>query len=110
MKDIDQEVSEKLWYYAAWWYPCRKCIRFGFGKEVEVLKPLGDIFLNLLFTAIIPLVFFYHIGINYFRKPKTRKVILNRNWSLLFTVLVSAILWLSFDFPIHQDIIISKIR
>lgn len=28
------------------------------GKEVEVIKPLGDIFLNLLFTAIIPLVIF----------------------------------------------------
>ena len=29
-----------------------------FGKDVEVIKPLGDIFLNLLFTAIIPLIFF----------------------------------------------------
>ena len=29
-----------------------------FGKGVEVIKPLGDIFLNLLFTAIIPLIFF----------------------------------------------------
>ncbi len=29
-----------------------------FGKEVEVLKPIGDIFLNFLFTAVIPLVFF----------------------------------------------------
>ena len=28
------------------------------GKNVEVLKPLGDIFLNLLFTAVIPLIFF----------------------------------------------------
>lgn len=29
-----------------------------FGKSAAVLKPLGDIFLNLLFTAIVPLVFF----------------------------------------------------
>jgi len=29
-----------------------------FEKDAAVLKPLGDIFLNLLFTAIIPLVFF----------------------------------------------------
>jgi Na+/H+-dicarboxylate symporter len=29
-----------------------------FGKRVEVIKPIGDIFLNLLFTAVIPLVFF----------------------------------------------------
>ncbi|MGL4364408.1 MAG: dicarboxylate/amino acid:cation symporter [Bacteroidales bacterium] len=28
------------------------------GKNAEVLKPLGDIFLNLLFTAVVPLVFF----------------------------------------------------
>lgn len=29
-----------------------------FGQRVSILKPLGDIFLNLLFTAVIPLVFF----------------------------------------------------
>ncbi len=29
-----------------------------FKKDAAVLKPLGDIFLNLLFTAIVPLVFF----------------------------------------------------
>ncbi|WP_133779522.1 dicarboxylate/amino acid:cation symporter [Pedobacter nutrimenti] len=29
-----------------------------FGKKVEILKPIGDIFLNFLFTAVIPLVFF----------------------------------------------------
>jgi Na+/H+-dicarboxylate symporter len=29
-----------------------------YEKDAAVLKPLGDIFLNLLFTAIIPLVFF----------------------------------------------------
>jgi Na+/H+-dicarboxylate symporter len=29
-----------------------------FEKDAAILKPLGDIFLNLLFTAIIPLVFF----------------------------------------------------
>ncbi|MBP1750899.1 MAG: proton/sodium-glutamate symport protein, partial [Deltaproteobacteria bacterium] len=28
------------------------------GKDAAILKPLGDIFLNLLFTAIVPLVFF----------------------------------------------------
>lgn len=28
------------------------------GKEAEVLKPLGDIFLNLMFTVVVPLVFF----------------------------------------------------
>ncbi|MBN2590669.1 MAG: dicarboxylate/amino acid:cation symporter [Sedimentisphaerales bacterium] len=29
-----------------------------FKAKAEVLKPLGDIFLNLLFTAVVPLVFF----------------------------------------------------
>src|SRR5438270_9982892 len=29
-----------------------------FGARVEVIKPIGDIFLNLLFTAVVPLVFF----------------------------------------------------
>ncbi len=29
-----------------------------FGKGAEVLKPLGDMFLNLLFVAVIPVVFF----------------------------------------------------
>lgn len=29
-----------------------------FGKQAQVIKPIGDIFLNLLFVAVIPLVFF----------------------------------------------------
>ncbi len=29
-----------------------------FKSQVSILKPLGDIFLNLLFTAVVPLVFF----------------------------------------------------
>ena len=29
-----------------------------FGRDAAILKPLGDIFLNLLFTIIVPLVFF----------------------------------------------------
>lgn len=28
------------------------------GEKAEILKPIGDIFLNLLFVAVIPLVFF----------------------------------------------------
>lgn len=28
------------------------------GPKVQVLKPFGDIFLNLIFTAIVPLIFF----------------------------------------------------
>nr|WP_314838351.1 dicarboxylate/amino acid:cation symporter [uncultured Flavobacterium sp.] len=84
-----------------------------FGKEVEVLKPLGDIFLNLLFTAIIPLVFFT-ISASIATLEKTEK--LGKLFVIvigvfLFTVLVSAILMVMgvLIFPIHQDIIISKI-
>lgn len=29
-----------------------------FGERVRVIKPLGDIFLNLLFTVVVPMVFF----------------------------------------------------
>ena len=31
---------------------------YYFGQEVQCLKPLGEIFLNLIFTAIVPLIFF----------------------------------------------------
>ncbi len=29
-----------------------------FGEKVKILKPLGDIFINLMFTIVVPLVFF----------------------------------------------------
>lgn len=29
-----------------------------FGERTAIIKPIGDIFLNLLFTAVVPLVFF----------------------------------------------------
>lgn len=31
---------------------------YAIGPKAEMLKPFGDIFLNLLFTAVVPLVFF----------------------------------------------------
>lgn len=33
-------------------------VGIAFGRDAAFLKPLGDIFLNLLFTAIVPVVFF----------------------------------------------------
>lgn len=33
-------------------------IGFTLGERAQILKPLGDIFLNLLFTVVVPLVFF----------------------------------------------------
>src|SRR5690625_6093230 len=29
-----------------------------FGEKADVIKPLGDIFINLLFVVVVPLVFF----------------------------------------------------
>lgn len=84
-----------------------------FGKGVEVIKPLGDIFLNLLFTAIIPLIFFT-IASSIATLEKTEK--LGKLFGIMIgvflgTVLISAIIMILgvLLFPIHQDIIISKI-
>lgn len=84
-----------------------------FGKGVEVIKPLGDIFLNLLFTAIIPLIFFT-IAASIATLEKTGK--LGRLFSIMIgvflgTVLISAVIMILgvLLFPIHQDIIVSKI-
>lgn len=84
-----------------------------FGKGVEVIKPLGDIFLNLLFTAIIPLIFFTIASsiANLEKTEKLGKLFVIVIGVFLGTVLISAILMLIgvLLFPIQQDIIISKI-
>lgn len=84
-----------------------------FGKGVEVIKPLGDIFLNLLFTAIIPLIFFTIASsiASLEKSEKLGKLFVIVIGVFLSTVLVSAILMIIgvLLFPIHQDIIISKI-
>lgn len=84
-----------------------------FGKEVELIKPLGDIFLNLLFTAIIPLIFFTIASsiASLEKSEKLGKLFVIVIGVFLSTVLVSAVLMMIgvFLFPIHQDIIISKI-
>lgn len=84
-----------------------------FGKGVEVIKPLGDIFLNLLFTAIIPLIFFT-IASSVATLEKTEK--LGKLFTIVMgvflgTVLLSAILMILgvMFFPIHQDFVVSKI-
>ncbi|RBN49089.1 dicarboxylate/amino acid:cation symporter [Flavobacterium psychrolimnae] len=84
-----------------------------FGKGVEVIKPLGDIFLNLLFTAIIPLIFFTIASsiANLEKSEKLGKLFVIVIGVFLSTVLISAILMLVavLLFPIQQDIILSKI-
>jgi Na+/H+-dicarboxylate symporter len=84
-----------------------------FGEGVEVIKPLGDIFLNLLFTAIVPLIFFTIASsiASLEKSEKLGKLFVVVIGVFLSTVLVSAILMIVgvMIFPIHQDIIISKI-
>jgi Na+/H+-dicarboxylate symporter len=65
-----------------------------FGKQVEVIKPIGDIFLNLLFTAVIPLVFFAIASAiaNVDPDQKLGKVISVMGAVFVGTVLVSAFL------------------
>jgi Na+/H+-dicarboxylate symporter len=65
-----------------------------FGKRVEVIKPIGDIFLNLLFTAVIPLVFFAIASAiaNVDPGQKLGKVISVMGLVFVGTVLVSAFL------------------
>ncbi len=84
-----------------------------FGKQVEIIKPLGDIFLNLLFTAIIPLIFFT-ISSSIASLEKTEK--LGKLFAIIIgvflgTIIISSILMIVgvLIFPIQQDIIISKI-
>lgn len=84
-----------------------------FGEKVEAVKPIGDIFLNLLFTAIIPLIFFT-IGssiANLERTEKLGKLFVIMLLVFLSTLLISAIVMIIavYLFPIHQDMIISKV-
>src|SRR6218665_1111365 len=84
-----------------------------FGEDVLIIKPLGDIFLNLLFTAIIPLIFFT-IGssiANLERTEKLGKLFVIMLLFFLTTILISAIVMICavYLFPIHEDIAIAKV-
>lgn len=82
-----------------------------FGKDAEVLKPIGDIFLNLLFVAVIPLVFFAissAIG-NLNGEQKLSRIMAILSGVFLSTVIIAALVtmfafWL---FPVHQPIVLS---
>jgi len=77
------------------------------GKQAEVLKPVGDIFLNLLFVAVIPLVFFAIssaiAGLH--GNQKLNRIMAIMGLVFLSTVLIAALVtiaavWL---FPVHQQ-------
>lgn len=77
-----------------------------FGKQAEILKPVGDIFLNLLFVAVIPLVFFALASAiaNLQGAQKLSKVMGVMTLVFLVTILSAAMLtivgvWI---FPVHQ--------
>lgn len=78
-----------------------------FGKGGEVVKPIGDIFLNLLFVAVIPLVFFAISSAiaNLQGAQKLGRIMGVMSVTFLVTVLIAALVtiiavWL---FPIAQQ-------
>lgn len=77
-----------------------------FGKKVEILKPIGDIFLNLLFTAVIPLVFFAIASAIASLKPSDKLSRMMTVTTIVFlgTILISASLTIIAVkiFPIHE--------
>ncbi|WP_345955338.1 dicarboxylate/amino acid:cation symporter [Mucilaginibacter sp. PAMB04168] len=87
---------------------CGSAAGLVLGKQVEVLKPIGDIFLNLLFTAVIPLVFFAIssaiAGLD--QGKKLSRIMAVMSLVFLATVIISACLtmvavWI---FPIHEQL------
>jgi Na+/H+-dicarboxylate symporter len=82
-----------------------------FGKQAEIVKPIGDIFLNLLFVAVIPLVFFAISSAiaNLHGQDKLGRIISIMSAVFIGTVLVAAMVtiiavWM---FPIHQKLALS---
>ena len=67
-----------------------------FGEKAAVLSPLGDIFLNLLFIAIIPLIFVsITVSISKMKQPKRLgKIMLTIVGIFVFTSLVAVLIGL----------------
>lgn len=64
-----------------------------FGKDTSIVKPIGDIFLNLMFVLIVPLVFFSISSsiCNMKQSNMVGKVITNIIFVFLFTAVISAV-------------------
>jgi Na+/H+-dicarboxylate symporter len=78
------------------------------GDKVALLKPIGDIFLNLLFTAVVPLVFFAIASAianieqsNRFGKLLTSLLLVFIGTLLIAAFITVVIAWI---FPIHQTL------
>ena len=60
------------------------------GPRAVVLKPFGDVFLNLLFTAVVPLVFF-SISSAIASMTDTRRLFRVMGWMMFFFILTGII-------------------
>ncbi|SDR87929.1 Na+/H+-dicarboxylate symporter [Mucilaginibacter mallensis] len=84
-----------------------------FGAKVELIKPLGDIFINLLFTVVVPLVFFAIASAiaNVERGENFGKLITIMFLVFIGTELLAASLSLisAWWFPIHAELADKKI-
>jgi len=111
INDILKNYSGLLWLLAG--ITAGSIMGLIFGKSVGSIKPLGDIFLNLLFTAVIPLVFFAVSSAiaNIDRSKKLGKLLTVMVLVFLSTVLISAMLTLAatWIFPIHQQLATSTL-
>jgi Na+/H+-dicarboxylate symporter len=77
-----------------------------FGKQAEILKPIGDIFLNLLFVAVIPLVFFVISSAiaNIEGGQRLNRILTIMSLIFLGTLVLAALLTITAVslFPVHQ--------
>lgn len=83
-----------------------------FPKQSELVKPIGDIFLNLLFTAIIPLIFFT-IASSIASLDKSEK--LGKSFAIMLlvfiiTVSIATLFMIAgvVFFPVQQAIVLAK--
>lgn len=80
-----------------------------FGSKVEVIKPIGSIFINLLFTAVVPMVFFCIAAAiaNIEKSQNFSKLIVVMFCVFIGTELIAALLTLivAWAFPIHQEVV-----
>lgn len=78
-----------------------------FREKANSLKPLGDIFLNLMFTVVVPLVFFsVASAIANMRNSQNIATIMGKMFGVfLFTGLIAALFMLAVVklFPLNQD-------
>lgn len=83
------------------------------GSRTSVLKPIGDIFLNLLFTAVVPLVFFAIATAiaNINRSEQFGKLMVVMPLVFIITLLIAAFITLmtAWLFPLNQSLNISGI-